>query len=621
MKKLKETLKSVLAFALLASIFLSTTLQSAPLPTRPEKITDDETVYAILNSQGKPTKTIVVDWLRVEGNGLTEVIDRGKVSKVEALKDEVEPEIKDDQIIWKIKVDKRKDFYYRAETDKELPIDLNISYFLNGEKFPAEKIAGKSGQLKIEISARNKIKKEVEVSYLSSDGKNYKEAKEEIYLPLLVIVNLDLKATKFKNIKAENSMLSVSGETMKYTWMLFPQPKATASIEMEGENIETNPLIVSVLPRMPETPEIELEKELAKLKEGMEKLGLLSSAQEELLQGVASKFETSQFEKLSQTTGGLISLAEGIKKTREGTDGLVELVNGQLTMLKTIIDNIDTAQFQNLSQLTSGLEQLLLGLQTSKEGIDGLVTLLESQIQVLEGLKESNDHLISFAEETTSTELIEGLRSQSNLIEVLISGGDVPGQGHLPGLNDTKSNLEQISQGLEGLISGLEQTLNQGALLNQIPEAFASLKSSLKSLKDGGEINGYYLPGLSFTLQSLSQISRGLKQMENGLTGMESKLSRLEDLPASMLELKNVLTALAEGGYLKGHFLPGLNTVKNALGQASKGLGEGLEEMRRGTATKEAMEKEAEKYDTFLGKPEGAQGRVRFILKVKGVEK
>lgn len=621
MKKLKQNLKATLVFALLASVFLSTTLQSALLPAQPKRVIDDETVYAIFDSQGKPTKTIVVGWLRVEGNGFLEIIDRGEAYRVEALKDEVKPEIKNNLIIWKINVNKSKDFFYRAETKRELPIDLSITYYLDGEKLPAEKIAGKSGHLKIEISLKNKVKKKVKVSYLSSDEKSFKESKEEIYLPLLAIVNLDLKATKFRNIETKNSMLSVSGETLKYTWMLFPQPEATASIEMDGENIETDPLIISVLPQMPETPEVEFEDEFEKLKEGLEKLSLLSSVQAGILKEVANKFDTSRFDKFSQASEGLILLSEGIKKTREGTSGLIELMNAQLITLKTIIDNIDTGQFENLPELTSGLEQLLSGFQSSKQGIDDLLNLIDSQISALDGIKDSNDYLISLARETTSTELVDGLESQGEIINALISGGDIPGQGYLPGLRETRSNLQQISEGLADLISGLQEICEQAAFLNQVPEAFTSLKNSLQSLKDGGSLNGSYLPGLSFTLQGLQGISHGLKQMETGLSEMNNEMSTLEDLPASIVELKSGLTALAEGGYLQGHFLPGLTTVKDALNQTSKGLGEGLEEMRRGKAIKEAMEREAEKYDTFLGKPNGAQGRVRFIFKIKGIEK
>ncbi len=621
MKKNRKSLNAVLAFLLLTSVFLSTTLYSAPLPVKPQRIIDDETVYALLEPDGKPSKTIVIDWLRLEGKGLLEVIDHGEVKNVEALKDNVKPELIKDDIIWKIQVDDEKDFYYRAETEKELPVDLNISYFLDNEKFPPEKIAGRDGRLKIELTVKNKIKKKVKVSYLSSDEESYKEEVEEIYLPLMVIVNLDLKAAKFSNIETKNSMLSVSGGTMKYTWMIFPQPEATATIEMDGKDIETSPLIVSVIPKMPDAPSIELEEDFKKMKEGMERLGLLSSVQAKILKGLSEKFDPSQFEEFSSATSGLTLLYNGIKKTREGTDKLSDLMSVQLTMLQAIINGIDTGQFESLAELASALQNLLSGLESSQEGIDGLIDLLQGQISVLEGLKESNDNLISLAEETTSTELINGLKAQSQTIESLINGGDIPGQGDLLGLKDVKSNLENISRGLNELINGLQAISEQAVTLNQIPEAFKNFKSSLETLKNGGNLNSNYLPGLKFTLEGLKGISNGLEKMEKGLSGMNSKMNKLGNVSDLMTEFKEVLNALAEGGGFRGHHLPGLNTVGNALKQTSGGLGKGLEEMRKGKAIKEAMENEAENYDTFLGKPDGAQGRVRFIIKISGIEK
>jgi putative membrane protein len=147
------------------------------------------------------------------------------------------------------------------------------------------------------------------------------------------------------------------------------------------------------------------------------------------------------------------------------------------------------------------------------------------------------------------------------------------------------------------------------------------LKDSLIALRDGGEFNGVQMPGLKSTLEGLRGVSSGLQEMEKGFSGIDSELEEFEQIPEVMTELRGTLVALRDGGKFMGQFLPGITTTEEALEETVSGLGEGLEEMRKGEAIKDAMEKEAQNYDTFLGKPDGAKGRVRFILKTEGVEK
>jgi|Deesub1362A_J573_1020465.scaffolds.fasta_scaffold01688_12 putative membrane protein len=629
LSKVWKTLRASLVFVLLTLAFFTSATYSTPPLKKPKSVLDDETVYALLDASGKVKKKIVVDWLRVEGEGLVEIVDKGEVTQVESLKDEKKPEIKGKNIVWEVKVNGLKDFYYRADTKKELPLEVEISYFLDGMEVSPKEVAGKGGHLKINIRVKNKLKKKVVVSYLSEDNVSYKQSEEEVYVPLMAVVNMDLKAGKFSNIETEDEMLSVSGETMKYTWMLFPQGEEEVSIEMDGRDIEIDPIIISVFPQMPSSPEIEMEEEFEEMKEGLEELSQLPAAHIEVLNGVIENLDVSQFDELSEAAEELSLLGEGIKETREGIDGLVSLLEGQIEILDGIIQGIDTSKFENISQLTTGIEGILQGLQLAKNGVDGIITLLESQINLLNEIKASNDNLLILAQDranfysgdTTLTQLVDGLTAQGEMITTLTSGGNVPGQGYLPGLNDTESNLEDTSNALTDLINNLQVITQQAEALNEVPGAFASLKDSLIALRDGGEFNGVQMPGLKSTLEGLRGVSSGLQEMEKGFSGIDSELEEFEQIPEVMTELRGTLVALRDGGKFMGQFLPGITTTEEALEETVSGLGEGLEEMRKGEAIKDAMEKEAQNYDTFLGKPDGAKGRVRFILKTEGVEK
>jgi putative membrane protein len=233
----------------------------------------------------------------------------------------------------------------------------------------------------------------------------------------------------------------------------------------------------------------------------------------------------------------------------------------------------------------------------------------------------AQDRAAYYSGDTTLTQLANGLVAQGEMITTLTSGGNVPGQSYLPGLNETKSNLEDISNSLGGLISSLETISQQAQVLNEVPAAFTSLKESLIALRDGGEFEGVQMPGLKYTLEGLKGISAGLSEMEEKFGEVGGEIEELEEIPESMTELRDTLISLRDGGEFMGQFLPGITTTKEVLDQAVSGLGESLEEVRKGKVIEDIMEEEADSYDTFLGKPEGAEGRVRFILKTEGVKK
>jgi hypothetical protein len=61
---------------------------------------DDETVYVVADAKGTVRDVVVVDWLRVEGNGTLTLLDPGEVSAAEALEDDIEPVLTQAGVEW-----------------------------------------------------------------------------------------------------------------------------------------------------------------------------------------------------------------------------------------------------------------------------------------------------------------------------------------------------------------------------------------------------------------------------------------------------------------------------------------------------------------------------------------
>ena len=119
--------------------------------------TKDETVYSKINSNGDRTKTIVTDHLSGEEelvNDLTDLLNIKNVSGDEEFSKD------GNKITWKTN---GNDVYYQGETEKELPVECNIKYELDGNEMSKEDITGKSGKVKITIQYTNKEEHTVKI--------------------------------------------------------------------------------------------------------------------------------------------------------------------------------------------------------------------------------------------------------------------------------------------------------------------------------------------------------------------------------------------------------------------------------------------------------------------------
>ena len=97
----------------------------------------------------------------------------------------------DGTIIWQNKGD---DIKYRGKTDKELPITVKVTYYLEGKQVTAQEIAGKAGNVKIRFDYQNNT-----AGYFTEDG-----VKTKATVPFAAISAVFLDSEKFADVKVEN---------------------------------------------------------------------------------------------------------------------------------------------------------------------------------------------------------------------------------------------------------------------------------------------------------------------------------------------------------------------------------------------------------------------------------
>ena len=77
---------------------------------------------------------------------------------------------------------KGNDIYYQGTTEKETPVNVKITYYLDGKEMTADEIAGKSGKVTVRFDYTNNEKVKADIN----------GAEEEIYVPFIAVSGMIL---------------------------------------------------------------------------------------------------------------------------------------------------------------------------------------------------------------------------------------------------------------------------------------------------------------------------------------------------------------------------------------------------------------------------------------------
>lgn len=111
----------------------------------------DETVYAVMNGDGSLKSTTVSEHLYNAG-GLSSVTDKSTLTDIQNTESSAEFTQNGDELVWNTD---DTDVYYKGSTDKTLPMDVKVTYALDGQEAALEDLIGKSGHLTVTVSLKN----------------------------------------------------------------------------------------------------------------------------------------------------------------------------------------------------------------------------------------------------------------------------------------------------------------------------------------------------------------------------------------------------------------------------------------------------------------------------------
>lgn len=127
----------------------------------------DETIYVITDANGNKQNVIVSEWLKNKDH--EDVIeDVSSLTDIENVKGDEEFTQNGEKVTWQAN---GNPIYYQGKTDKEVPVEVKVTYYLDGAEVTPEQIAGKSGKVKIRFDYINKAKQDgVSVPFIMATG-------------------------------------------------------------------------------------------------------------------------------------------------------------------------------------------------------------------------------------------------------------------------------------------------------------------------------------------------------------------------------------------------------------------------------------------------------------------
>ena len=375
----------------------------------------DETVYVLADADGSSHKVIVSDWLK-NAAGSSTLSALSDLSGVKNVKGDESFSQSGDTLTWNAD---GNDIYYEGTSTKELPVDIKITYTLDGREISPEELAGKSGRLVIRFDYTNKAYEERVI-----DGKT-----ERIYVPFAAMTGMILDNDIFSNIEAVNARLLNDGDRTVVAGTAFPMLRESLGIDSDKLDI-------------PDYVEITADVN------GFELAGTATIITNELFNDI----DINTDDDTDKLIDDVDKLGEAMSKITDGSD---ELYDG-LTQL-----------FDKTGELSDGVSALYDGSVKLNDGLgtlnDGTKALSDGAKALSDGAKQLYDGLGELKDGTKA--LSDGTKARSDGAKQLSDGSAALSQG-----------ADKISVGAAQLSGGLDElTSNNAALTAGAEQVFGSL--------------------------------------------------------------------------------------------------------------------------------------------------
>lgn len=527
-----------------------------------------ETVYAKADADGTVNEVTVNTVLKNKNE--KKIQDYSNLTDIKNIKgDEEYTRQSDGTILWD---NQGEDIEYEGKSSEQLPVTVQIRYFLDDKEVSPKELAGKSGSLKIRFDYENHTKEETNVN-----GK-----KVELPVPFAAISALLLSEDNATNIEVKNGkVISLDGQNLIIGYAC---PGLAKNLNLSDSELTKDIELPEYMEVTADVTDFELdftatvfssgllsdldEENLDDLDETSDNMDKIQEASGKLKDGSGKLLDGMKTydEYMKQYLSGVDSLKEGVDALKSGiqvlnenktalgsgaqalTDGLCQFSNG-----------LSAISFGNVSGQSgvdfSGVENAMVALVADGQKLNTALTQLQTQLQTVENFVTE-----AVTYQTTVQNDVEAVKNTLGAIDWDAIENDAKAQREAQidsaveaALNETmqETSLSEEEQEIlkEGLKSSLETQLKENDKDTELTkEAREKTEEAVQILLS---IPALDIPDLSVDISALPAI----------LTDMQAQMQALGEAAELLGGLPEQMQTLQEG----------METIQKAAEQLAKG--------------------------------------------------
>lgn len=599
--------------------------------------TKDETVYSKTKSDGTVYNTIVNSHIKNEEQ-IQIINDMSDLLNIKNVHGDENFEQNDNNLIWNAA---GSDIYYQGDSQKDLPIDCEITYELDGEKISAEDIVGKSGKVKITLNYINKDAHTVNIN-----GK-----KETLYTPFTVVCGTIINNENNRNIQISTGKVVDNGNKTIVLGICLPglqdslnlsknelEIPGKVEISMEATDFELNNIITYVTPKIIEEDDLKFLDDIDKI---YGKVNTLQDASQKLEDGANTlKDGTLTYtEKSKEFNGALNKLQNGVSSANSSyseIDKAITFLNASSKDLqdgaKTISDNVALVG-ENLSLIDNGLGAAEKGTANLKQGEEALNAGLTKIIDTVDSMDQTAiaDKLTSL--NTLVSANIKTLTAVNSSLQAQLDAGGLTKEQEAGITKQIEANKALITslQNNSALNSTTSKDLKNDTSISTLSASLKAVKNGVQKLQTGtdtlykgiSELKAgssqmankapELSKGAAALYQGTSKLADGTKALNSGSTAMKKGLSTLDTSTKQLTSANGMLTdgavTLSEGAVALSDGVSKLNN--DGITPVCSYINKDLKSL---TARIDELQKLSNDYNAFTMLNKGDIGEVKFIM-------
>lgn len=468
------------------------------------KLYKEETVYVNADAAGNTDEITVSNWLKNSGDVSGKLTDKSTLNDIKNVKGDEKYTADGDKITWNTD---GKDIYYQGTTDKELPVSVKLTYYLDGKEIQPNKLKGKSGHLKIKVNYENKSKKNVEVN-----GKT-----ENMYTAFVMMTGMILPNDNFTNVTIDNGKVISDGN--RSIVVGFGMPGLKESLNLDDIKDADDLTIPESLEVEADVTDFEMSSTFTVgLSDLTKDLDLDNIADMDSLQNALDELDDAALELVSGSntlSDGTKTLADGVDSYTEGADTLNDAIQKYLSKDGELSGSV-TEYVNGVNKVVKGVNDYAKGTTTLANGVTSYVG---GEKKLAKGAKQL-------------TTLSDGLTKIQGAIDKMKASTD--------GKGEAKEDLTVASAQLAAGTKQLKETLGSKEVQTLLTQVDGMVKTGKEMIAETESLQTAMNTGIAAPVQ---QIGTDLESLQKELGTINTQLGNLQKAcEAKVTELNKSIT-------------------------------------------------------------------------------